>query len=46
VPSDRVIVPSLPVIPGPGAEGPLTGGQSVAHDPLQFDLAGVSGANQ
>jgi len=27
VPSDRVIVPSLPVIPGPGAEGPLTGGQ-------------------
>ena len=32
--------------PWPGVAGPLTGGQNVAHEPLQLDLAGVSGANQ
>jgi hypothetical protein len=26
--------------------GPFTGGQYVAHEPLQFDLVEVSGANQ
>ena len=45
-PSDRVIVPSLPVTPAAAVAGPFTGGQYVAHDPLQFDLVAVSGANQ
>jgi hypothetical protein len=45
-PSDRVIVPSVPVTPGPAVAGPFTGGQYVAHDPLQFDLVAVSGANE
>lgn len=45
-PSDRVTVPSVPVMPGPPVAGPFTGGQYWAHDPLQFDLVAVSGANQ
>ena len=45
-PSDRVIVVSLPVTPEPAAAGPLTGGQIVAQEPLQFDLVLVSGTNQ
>jgi hypothetical protein len=40
------MVPTLPVTPGPAAAGPLTGGQYVAHEPLQFDLDAVSGPNQ
>ena len=45
-PSDRLIVPSLPVTPGPAVAGPFTGGQMAAHDPLQLDFMLVSGANQ
>ena len=45
-PSDRVIVPSLPVTPAPAVAGPFIGGQYVAHDPLQLDLVAVSGANE
>jgi hypothetical protein len=45
-PSDRLIVPSLPVTPAPAVAGPFTGGQYVAHDPLQLDLVAVSGTNQ
>ena len=45
-PSERVIVPSLPVTPAPAVTGPFSGGQNVAHDPLQLDLVGVSGANE
>jgi len=41
-----VIVASLPVTPAPAVAGPCTGGQYVAHDPLQFDLVDVSGTNQ
>ena len=40
------MVPSLPVTPGPAVTGPVTGGQKVAHDPLQFDSVEVSGTNQ
>ncbi len=32
--------------PALAVTGPATGGQSEAHDPLQFDLVGVSGTNQ
>src|SRR5690349_8496150 len=45
-PSDLVIVPTVPVTPGPAAGRPVTGGQYCAHVPEQFDLVGVSGANQ
>jgi len=45
-PSDRVIVPSLPVTPDPAVAGPCTGGQIWAQLPLQFDLVLVSGTNQ
>jgi hypothetical protein len=45
-PSDRVIVPSLPVTPAPAVAGPVTGGQIWAQLPLQFDLVLVSGTNQ
>jgi hypothetical protein len=45
-PSDRVIVPSVPVTPAPAVTGPLTGGQYVAQLPLQFEVVEVSGANQ
>jgi hypothetical protein len=45
-PSDRVIVASFPVTPEPAVAGPLTGGQIVAHEPLQFDFVAVSGTNQ
>jgi hypothetical protein len=45
-PSGRLMVPSRPVMPGPAAGVPVTGGQYAAHYPLQFDLAGVSGANE
>ena len=45
-PSARVMVPSLPVTPGPAVTGPFTGGQYAAHEPLQTDLAGVSEANE
>jgi hypothetical protein len=41
-----VIVVSVPVTPGPAVAGPFTGGQYVAHDPLQFDLVAVSGTNE
>jgi hypothetical protein len=41
-----VIVPSVPVTPAPAVAGPFTGGQYVAHDPLQFDVVAVSGANE
>src|SRR5208283_5222358 len=34
------------VTPGPLVAGPFTGGQYVAHAPLQFDLVAVSGANE
>jgi hypothetical protein len=40
------MVASLPVTPLPAVAGPLTGGQKLAHPPLQFDLVGVSGTNQ
>src|SRR6266480_2829583 len=40
------MVPSVPVTPEPAVTGPLTGGQKVAHWPKQFDLVGVSMANQ
>jgi hypothetical protein len=45
-PSDRLIVPSLPVTPALAVAGPATGGQYVVQDPLQFDWVGVSMANQ
>ena len=45
-PSDRVIVPSVPVTPVPAVTGPLSGGQKLAQLPLQFDVVEVSGANQ
>lgn len=45
-PSDLVIVPSLPVTPGPAVAAPVTGGQILAQAPLQFDVVAVSGANQ
>jgi hypothetical protein len=41
-----VIAVSVPVTPGPAVAGPFTGGQYVAHAPLQFDLVAVSGTNQ
>ena len=46
LPSERVIVPSVPVTPEPALTGPLTGGQNVAQEPLHFEVVGVSGANQ
>jgi hypothetical protein len=45
-PSDRVIVPSEPVTPVPAVTGPISGGQKLAQEPLQFDVVEVSGANQ
>jgi len=45
-PSERVIVPSVPVTPLPAVAGPFTGGQYCAHEPLQLDLVAVSGANE
>jgi hypothetical protein len=45
-PSERVIVPSVPVTPLPAVAGPFTGGQYCAHDPLQLDLVAVSGAKE
>jgi hypothetical protein len=48
VPSARVIVPHWPGSDTLAAVVgvPVTGGQYVAHVPLQFDLVGVSIANQ
>src|SRR5690348_17147081 len=40
------MVASLPVTPAPAVAGPVTGGQNVAHEPLHFDVAAVSGTNQ
>src|SRR6266550_4018022 len=40
------MVASLPVTPAPAVAGPFTGGQYVAHEPLHFEVVGVSGANQ
>jgi len=40
------MVPSVPVTPAPAVTGPFTGGQYLAHEPLQFDLVEVSGTNQ
>jgi hypothetical protein len=39
------MVPKVPLTPDAVA-GPFTGGQNVAHVPLQLDLVGVSGANE
>jgi hypothetical protein len=36
----------LPVTPAPAVAGPFTGGQYVTHEPLHFEVVGVSGANQ
>src|ERR1700758_2843313 len=44
-PSDRLMVPNVPVTPDAVA-GPVTGGQFCAHVPLQWDAVGVSGANE
>src|ERR1700759_1959032 len=44
-PSDRLIVPNVPVTPA-AVTGPFTGGQFCAHVPVQFDVVGVSGANE
>jgi len=46
VPSDLVIVPSLPVTPDPAVAGPATGGQIWAQAPVHFDTVAVSGANE
>jgi hypothetical protein len=46
VPSDLVIVPSLPVTPDPAVAGPVTGGQIWAQAPVHFDTVAVSGANE
>jgi hypothetical protein len=40
------MVASLPVTPAAAVAGPLTGGQYVVHEPLHFEVVGVSGANQ
>ena len=40
------MVASWPVTPTPAVAGPLTGGQYVVHEPLHFEVVGVSGANQ
>src|SRR5690348_16288258 len=40
------MVASLPVTPVPAVAGPFTGGQYVVHEPLHFEVVGVSGANQ
>ena len=42
VPSDLVIVPSVPVTPGPAVAGPFTGGQEVAQDPVHVEVVEVS----
>jgi hypothetical protein len=44
-PSERVIVPNVPVNPL-AVTGPFSGGQAAAHAPLQFDLVEVSGAKE
>jgi hypothetical protein len=44
-PSDRVMMPNVPVMPA-AVTGPFTGGQFCAHVPLHFDVVGVSGANE
>src|SRR4029077_221309 len=44
-PSDRLMVPNVPVTPDAVA-GPFTGGQICAHVPLQLDVVDVSGANE
>src|SRR2546423_13386792 len=44
-PSDRLMVPNVPLIPDTVA-GPFTGGQFCAHVPLQLDVVEVSGANE
>ena len=46
LPSERVMVPSVPVTPDPAVTGPLTGGQKVAHEPEHFEVVEVSGTNQ
>jgi hypothetical protein len=46
VPSDLVIVPSLPVTPDPAVAGPGAGGQIWAQAPVHFDTVAVSGANE
>jgi len=46
VPSERVMLPSVPVTPDPAVTGPLTGGQNVAHCPLQFDVVALSGTKE
>src|SRR5580700_8038880 len=44
-PSERVIVPNVPVTPA-AVTGPVTGGQFCAQVPLHFDVVDVSGANE
>ena len=44
-PSDRLMVPKVPVTPDAVAD-PFTGGQFCAHVPLQLDVVVVSGANE
>src|SRR5215470_7250076 len=44
-PSERLIVPNVPLTPGALA-APFTGGQFCAHVPLHFDIVDVSGANE
>jgi hypothetical protein len=48
LPSDPVIVPNPfgKVVPAIAVTLPCTGGQYVRHEPVQFDLVGVSIANQ
>src|SRR5438552_3327085 len=45
-PSGRVMVPNLPVTPGPALGVPVTGGQYAAQSPAHLDAVAVSGANQ
>src|SRR6476646_9729674 len=45
-PSERLIMPSLPVRPAAAVTGPFTGGQAAAQAPLQSDVVMVSGANE
>lgn len=42
VPSDLVIVPSVPVTPDPAVAGPCTAGQEVAQDPVHVEVVEVS----
>src|SRR6185437_11701976 len=45
-PSERLIVPSVPVRPARAVTGPFTGGQAAAQAPSQSDFVMVSGAKE